>query len=999
MRKRLAEECRRHLLAVQDTVVFLFFAHPLPFYLNMPPKKGAKKKVTPKKAAPKKATPKKAVPKKATPKKDLAKEKEEVEVEEVASDVPVEILDTKVEVAEQVQENKKERQKVQSASVVRGAGEDYIAFYARKYWAMDLQGAGEFDDEVVKEIFNKELSGMGNFARLNMLETSSYLENYLWNNLSSTSSFEHIFSIVLMINEKFREGSPAFDNITESDDKFQDFFKRTVSLSPPLDSTLTMLQQTSLIMFFTNVFQSLENRVVRQCALRYLSLPIWESLTLERLNMELDEYPQIRRHWQHLVETKASPDRVEDTSAAEEEEEASSDRKATPKRGRASTGKKGKEATPKAKKSKVESSSAGVDSRDATWIPGLLQYFLSLVESDSILDSNASDDLTSTIYFLERFCDFLIDLLSQLPTRRFLNTVLDDMHVVVRCKKSALYTSSASKGNLFRQLVDRIDSYSHFEIHDQSGKALSAQDVMAAYNTRLHKVQQVAYGSFPDSLRDVYFSSTGELGKAEKLKSCLALLAPADLMTFANKLGYISTTFRHTDENTSATDFVVEVLLDKLVYRQGQADELSQMSLIPTESLLWNPNLVPLGSKYNGNQVLSLPKLNLQFLTMHDYLLRNFSLFRLESAYEIRQDLQDAIKRMAPRQSLSGSVSFGGWARMALPLRALSIEEVLKPALGEVVPARVSCSVEVDISRFQGAIREEWESLREHDVVFLVCIRNPKTEAGKTANEFEKERSSLARGQKPKQTRDFKWAEEDFDFPETFGVQHVRGGEIFEVRDEDGVVLNDFTKPDERKSGRVGGKRRLRLNLDAAQYYTDMTDGVSCYETLNLLVRRKSKENNFRAILETIRNLMNTAAVGRAVPTWLHDVFLGYGNPSAAHYRNMPGKQVEEAVPSGDARVWEEADYTDTFLDATHLVEAFPDAEVSFQLTPEGKSISLSQKSISAATRAQLRAPFRLKICRPAGGGSARDEVTATPYTQLNMGPFPQDKRPSNTIR
>lgn len=32
-----------------------------------------------------------------------------------------------------------------------------------------------------------------------------------------------------------------------------------------------------------------------------------------------------------------------------------------------------------------------------------------------------------------------------------------------------------------------------------------------------------------------------------------------------------------------------------------------------------------------GEGVLALPKLNLQFLTFHDYLLRNFNLFRLEA--------------------------------------------------------------------------------------------------------------------------------------------------------------------------------------------------------------------------------------------------------------------------------------------------------------------------------------------------------------------------------
>ena len=53
------------------------------------------------------------------------------------------------------------------------------------------------------------------------------------------------------------------------------------------------------------------------------------------------------------------------------------------------------------------------------------------------------------------------------------------------------------------------------------------------------------------------------------------------------------------------------------------------------------------------------------------------------------------------------------------------------------------------------------------------------------------------------------------------------------------------------------------------------------YETFNIIMRRKPKENNFKAVLETIRDLMNTDCV---VPDWLHDLILGYGSPDAAHY-------------------------------------------------------------------------------------------------------------------
>ena len=64
---------------------------------------------------------------------------------------------------------------------------------------------------------------------------------------------------------------------------------------------------------------------------------------------------------------------------------------------------------------------------------------------------------------------------------------------------------------------------------------------------------------------------------------------------------------------------------------------------------MWDPDLIP-SDEYNGDHCLALPKLNLQFLTFHDYLLRNYDLFRLESCYEIKLDLEDAIKRVNARK-------------------------------------------------------------------------------------------------------------------------------------------------------------------------------------------------------------------------------------------------------------------------------------------------------------------------------------------------------------
>ena len=91
-------------------------------------------------------------------------------------------------------------------------------------------------------------------------------------------------------------------------------------------------------------------------------------------------------------------------------------------------------------------------------------------------------------------------------------------------------------------------------------------------------------------------------------------------------------------------------------------------------------------------------------------------------------------------------------------------------------------------------------------------------------------------------------------------------------------------------------------------------------------MRRNSKENNFKAILETIRDVMNVAAIGNAVPEWLHDVFLGYGDAAAAHYKNLPTQ-----IPT--------LDMVDTFLNGAHAASCFPGQQVVFQ-TEDGKAIA-----------------------------------------------------------
>lgn len=112
-------------------------------------------------------------------------------------------------------------------------------------------------------------------------------------------------------------------------------------------------------------------------------------------------------------------------------------------------------------------------------------------------------------------------------------------------------------------------------------------------------------------------------------------------------------------------------------------------------------------------------------------------------------------------------------------------------------------------------------------------------------------------------------------------------------------------------------------------------------------------------------------------------------------------------------------DYVDTFLDAEHLLSSFPNADVTFHAgenasgpiddaaeeTPskskKGRKSKGSASAVSAA--AYPPPPYHLMIRRGVEGegksGGGRDSVVAVSYNRVNMGPYPEDRPPTNTVR
>ena len=213
--------------------------------------------------------------------------------------------------------------------------------------------------------------------------------------------------------------------------------------------------------------------------------------------------------------------------------------------------------------------------------------------------------------YLERFLELLVDLLSQVPTRKFLRTVLDDMHFLLVCK---YYIHSKSdllgKSELLVRLLSSVESYMFFEFDDQSGQALSSQKMLEDSNARNQRLQQIAYSDFSGVLQDLVFSSVGELNKREALCKHLDNLDDDQLRSLAGKLHILTEkdTLTSTAEVFGSREMVYELFVERFVARPRQLNELNMLSLYPTEDLLWDSNQIPRSEGFSGNEVrLQLP--------------------------------------------------------------------------------------------------------------------------------------------------------------------------------------------------------------------------------------------------------------------------------------------------------------------------------------------------------------------------------------------------------
>jgi intron-binding protein aquarius len=255
-------------------------------------------------------------------------------------------------------------------------------------------------------------------------------------------------------------------------------------------------------------------------------------------------------------------------------------------------------------------------------------------------------------------------LQSQLPTRRYVNTLLQDLHILPVIRLSPAYND---EGNvLLRDLYALLKHYTYFSIDDHTGIQHSRTEAYDQHCATLASLQRIALKHFKDKLTILALSNYASIDKRAELEGHLEALTDTELIELCDLLS-LRTSYPPSTKIVSDRQFLIEVLLSNHEKRKTFQETARDLSILPTELSLFEPSLLR-NDNYDGTQPLALPKLNLQYLTVGDFLWRSFILHRCESFYEIRKHAEDVIKRLRPVLDRNSQTAFDGFSKMALPI-------------------------------------------------------------------------------------------------------------------------------------------------------------------------------------------------------------------------------------------------------------------------------------------------------------------------------------------
>jgi intron-binding protein aquarius len=305
-------------------------------------------------------------------------------------------------------------------------------------------------------------------------------------------------------------------------------------------TTFSFVARRLLLAFVIHAFQSLDIPFVKKELAPLAQIGIWHGLSSdERREREFEKHPPLRKIW------RGSQKRFE----------------------------AGDEAT----KQRLRF--------EQSWLYSLIIDFISILhtpghKSDRNHRSYSTLIVAAVLLYAERLTELLIDLQSQLPTRKYTNALIIDLNVLVAVRLSSLFNAPANQ--LFRDLVFQLEHYVYFAVNGYTSAPLSDAEMHKTHCAELARLQRISIADFKDKLTVLALSNFAAIDTREELLELLSGLTDEELVSLCQKVD-LRTSYPEGTKVTVDKTFLLEILVQTYQRRESFVEQARNLTIYPTE--------------------------------------------------------------------------------------------------------------------------------------------------------------------------------------------------------------------------------------------------------------------------------------------------------------------------------------------------------------------------------------------------------------------------------
>jgi len=300
--------------------------------------------------------------------------------------------------------------------------------------------------------------------------------------------------------------------------------------------------------------------------------------------------------------------------------------------------------------------------------------------------------------------EFLIILVSQQETRRFVKYLIKDVMFINRVRRTSIYESSI----IVQRLIESLESYL-FENEE------------AAY-TRLTLLKKLAFKYFPDELSKSSTNQQNEAGSLVGKTYIQKAMEEVDykiiLLIAKNMRINTSLVEKLYSDESERKKLLIELIGDKILVKN---DILSGQSVESTASLINE-------KEYTDAENAMIPIiLDYNSLDVMDYMYRLFHASRKDLVKNVRKQIDYLTQNIGPQFDLNNQFEgFQSWNKDAVVVNYCRILNIKAARLGTEYPDQVLAEAEFDLSAFSSAVQEMWVGLRSGEILVFATYVNTK---------------------------------------------------------------------------------------------------------------------------------------------------------------------------------------------------------------------------------------------------------------------------------